>query len=159
MQDYERDNILEQYEIAVNSTRKTRGAILCSTDKGVFLMREVGVSEKRLPALIELYEYFMDYGYQTIDMPVKNREGDYVTKGFDGSIYMLRRMPPGRECDVRRAAELLRHQVIGEDTFVDEKKIMENVSEAENLEEGYIRHNRELRKVRAYIRNVSERGV
>ena len=24
MQDYERDNILEQYEIAVNSTRKTR---------------------------------------------------------------------------------------------------------------------------------------
>ena len=106
MQDYERDNILEQYEIAVNSTRKTRGAILCSTDKGVFLMREVGVSEKRLPALIELYEYFMDYGYQTIDMPVKNREGDYVTKGFDGSIYMLRRMPPGRECDVRRAAEL-----------------------------------------------------
>ena len=59
MQDYERDNILEQYEIAVNSTRKTRGAILCSTDKGVFLMREVGVSEKRLPALIELYEYFI----------------------------------------------------------------------------------------------------
>lgn len=43
---------------------------------------------------------------QTIDMPVKNREGDYVTKGFDGSIYMLRRIPPGRECDVRRAAEL-----------------------------------------------------
>ena len=125
MQDYERDNILEQYEIAVNSTRKTRGAILCSTDKGVFLMREVGVSEKRLPALIELYEYFMDYDYQTIDMPVKNREGDYVTKGVDGSIYMLRRMPPGRECDVRRAAELLRQQVIGEDTFVDEKKIME----------------------------------
>ena len=36
MQDYERDNILEQYEIVVNSTRKTRGAILCSTDKGVF---------------------------------------------------------------------------------------------------------------------------
>ncbi len=46
MQDYERDNILEQYEIAVNSTRKDQGAILCSTDKGVFLMREVGVSER-----------------------------------------------------------------------------------------------------------------
>lgn len=32
------------------------------------------------------------------------------------------------------------------------------MSEAENLEEGYIRHNRELRKVRAYIRNVSPKG-
>ena len=82
MQDYERDNILEQYEIAVNSTRKTRGAILCSTDKGVFLMREVGVSEKRLPALIELYEYFMDYGYQTID------NGKCVGSGeFGGGVY------------------------------------------------------------------------
>ena len=137
MQDYERDNILEQYEIAVNSTRKTRGAILCSTDKGVFLMREVGVSEKRLPALIELYEYFMDYGYQTIDMPVKNREGDYVT----------------------RAAELLEASGnLAKIHLLMRKKIMENVSEAENLEEGYIRHNRELRKVRAYIRNVSPKG-
>lgn len=159
MQDYERDNILEQYEIAVNSTRKTRGAILCSTDKGVFLMREVGVSEKRLPALIELYEYFMDYDYQTIDMPVKNREGDYVTKGVDGSIYMLRRMPPGRECDVRRAAELFEAAGnLAKIHLLMRKKIMENVSEAENLEEGYIRHNRELRKVRAYIRNVSPKG-
>lgn len=159
MQDYERDNILEQYEIAVNSTRKTRGAILCSTDKGVFLMRELGVSEKRLPALIELYEYFMDYGYQTIDMPVKNREGNYVTKGFDGSIYMLRRMPPGRECDVRRAAELFEASGnLAKIHLLMRKKIMENVSEAENLEEGYIRHNRELRKVRAYIRNVSPKG-
>ncbi len=44
MQDYERDNILEQYEIAVNSTRKTRGAILCSTDKGcVFNERGRGI--------------------------------------------------------------------------------------------------------------------
>ena len=89
MQDYERDNILEQYEIAVNSTRKTRGAILCSTDKGVFLMRELGVSEKRLPALIELYEYFMDYGYQTIDMPVKNREGKRICLNLpDGAKFL-----------------------------------------------------------------------
>ena len=105
MQDYERDNILEQYEIAVNSTWKTRVLFYAAQIRVCFLMRGRGI-EKRLPALIELYEYFMDYGYQTIDMPVKNREGDYVTKGFDGSIYMLRRMPPGRECDVRRAAEL-----------------------------------------------------
>ena len=92
-------------------------------------------------------------------MPVKNREGDYVTKGFDGSIYMLRRMPPGRECDVRRAAELFEAAGnLAKIHLLMRKKIMENVSEAENLEEGYIRHNRELRKVRAYIRNVSPKG-
>ena len=72
---------------------------------------------------------------------------------------MLRRMPPGRECDVRRAAELFEAAGnLAKIHLLMKKKIMENVSEAENLEEGYIRHNRELRKVRAYIRNVSPKG-
>ena len=72
---------------------------------------------------------------------------------------MLRRMPPGRECDVRRAAELFEASGnLAKIHLLMRKKIMENVSEAENLEEGYIRHNRELRKVRAYIRNVSPKG-
>ena len=82
-----------------------------------------------------------------------------MTKGFDGSIYMLRRMPPGRECDVRRAAELFEAAGnLAKIHLLMRKKIMENVSEAEDLEEGYIRHNRELRKVRAYIRNVLRKG-
>ena len=159
MQDYERDNVLEQYDIAVNSTRKTRGAILCSTDKGVLLLREVGVSEKRIPALVELYEYFENCGYQALDMPVKNREESYATKGLDGNIYMLRRMPPGRECDVRRPGELFEAAGnLAKIHLLMKKKLTENVSDAENLEGEYIRHNRELRKVRAYIRKVSPKG-
>ena len=159
MQDYERDNILEQYEIAVNSTRKTRGAILCSTDKGALLLREVGVSEKRIPALIELYEYLEDCGYHALDMPVKNREGNYTTRGADGNIYMIRRMPPGRECDVRRTSELFEASGnLAKIHLLMRKKMVENVSEAGNLVQEYIRHNRELRKVRAYIRKVSPKG-
>ena len=36
MQEFEQ-KILEQYDIEVNSTRKVRGAVLCETNKGVFL--------------------------------------------------------------------------------------------------------------------------
>ena len=159
MQDYERDHILEQYEIAVNSTRKTRGAILCNTDKGVLLLREVGVSEKRIPALVGLYEYFANCNYRTVDMPMKNCEGRYVTKGLDGNSYMLRRMPPGRECDVKRTAELFGASAnLAKIHLLMRTKLVENVSDAENLELEYIRHNRELRKVRAYIRKFSPKG-
>ena len=159
MQDFERDNILEQYEVAVNSTRKTRGAILCSTDKGVLLLREVGGSEKRIPALAELYEYFKSCGYDTVDMPLKNQKGEYVTRGIDGNIYMLRRMPPGRECDIRRISELLEAvRNLAKIHLLMRKRIVENVSCAEDLETEYVRHNRELRKVRAYIRKVSPKG-
>ena len=45
MQEFEQ-KILEQYDIEVNSTRKVRGAVLCETNKGVFLLKEVTTSEK-----------------------------------------------------------------------------------------------------------------
>ena len=50
MQEFEQ-KILEQYDIEVNSTRKVRGAVLCETNKGVFLLKEVTTSEKRIPGL------------------------------------------------------------------------------------------------------------
>lgn len=42
-------NVLEQYDIEVNSTRKVRGAILCDTNEGALLLMEAAVSEKRRP--------------------------------------------------------------------------------------------------------------
>ena len=50
MQEYEQ-NILEQYDIEVAGTRKTRGAVLCDTERGLLLLKEVELSEKRIPAL------------------------------------------------------------------------------------------------------------
>ena len=72
MQEYEL-GVLEQYNIEVISTRKTRGAILCDTDQGLLLLKEVRVSEKRIPALFELYEYLYSQGYGRIDRIILTR--------------------------------------------------------------------------------------
>ena len=40
MQEFEQ-KILEQYDIEVSSTRKVRGAVLCETNKGLFLLKEI----------------------------------------------------------------------------------------------------------------------
>ena len=48
MQEYERA-VLEKYDIDVIGTRKTRGAILCETNLGLLLLKEVKGSEKRIP--------------------------------------------------------------------------------------------------------------
>lgn len=159
MQEFEWNKILEQYEIVVSSTRKIRGAILCDTDRGVLLLREAEVSEKRIPALIELYEHLEKSRCVRVDMPVKNRDGMYATKGENGNNYILKRMPPGRECDVRRMAELIKAtENLAKMHLTMRKKLTEKVSNAENLEEEYMRHNRELRKVREYIRKSSLKG-
>ena len=66
MQEYEL-NVLEQYNIEVSGTRKARGAVLCDTDQGLLLLKEVKVSEKRIPALSELHEYLQSQGYIRTD--------------------------------------------------------------------------------------------
>ncbi len=95
MQEYEL-GVLEQYNIEVISTRKTRGAILCDTDQGLLLLKEVRVSEKRIPALYELYEYLYSQGYGRIDRIILTREGECLSALEDGSRYMLKSWFKGR---------------------------------------------------------------
>ena len=57
-------SVLTQYQMEVFGTHKVRGAILCDTQQGLLLLREVTTSEKRIPALCELYEYLKSQGYE-----------------------------------------------------------------------------------------------
>ena len=41
--------VLEKYDIDVKCTRKIRGATLCETNQGTFLLKEISFPEKRVP--------------------------------------------------------------------------------------------------------------
>ena len=66
MQDYEL-KILEQYPIDVKSTRKTRGAFFCETDKGLFLLKEAGVFRKKVPAICKVHAHLREQGVELLD--------------------------------------------------------------------------------------------
>ena len=158
MQEYER-YVLEQYDIDVNSTHKIRGAVLCETDQGPFLLRETVTATARLQALRGLYENLRRQGYQNVDQIVPNRAGECVTVLEDGSRYLLKRWFQGRECDVRRPVEIL-----GASGNLAKLHLLlrggdqEGVTAAESLEEEYQRHDRELKKVRRFVRELSPKG-
>ena len=48
MREYELE-VLEQYDIEVISTRKTRGAYFCNTKEGLMLLGPAGISVGRAP--------------------------------------------------------------------------------------------------------------
>lgn len=158
MQEYEL-NVLDQYNIDVTGTRKTRGAILCDTQQGLLLLREVTTSEKRIPALCELYEYLKSQGYEWTDPILLNKEGEYVSTAEDGGKYILKQWYQGRECDIRKPAELLAaagnlaklHTVMCHE-------LEQGAPAGAHLGEEYIRHNRELKKVRRFMRGLSPKG-
>lgn len=159
MQEYERNSVLEQYNITVTGTRKTRGAFFCDTTRGLFLLKEVNLSQTRIPALLELYESLKSRGYTQADFPVKNREGEYISLAEDGSKYMLKRWCAGRECDIRKTAELLKASGSLAKLHLLLRGGQEHkVSVAVHLKEEYMRHNRELKKVRKFMRGVSPKG-
>lgn len=159
MQDYELNSILEQYDIAVSGTRKTRGAILCDTDKGLFLLKEVDISQAKVPALLGLYEHLENQGYMQADFPVKNREGEYVSFTEEGGRFMLRRWKSGRECDIRKTSELLKAAGnLAKLHIIMRGETGSGAPEAVHMKEEYMRHNRELKKVRKFVRGVSPKG-
>ena len=143
MQDYDR-NVLEKYKIDVSSTRKVRGAVLCDTSRGVFLLKEVSAPAGRIPALCELYAHLIEHGYEGVDSIEPNEDGEFVTAFEDGKRYMLRRWFAGRECDFRKPAELLEASGNLAKLHIIMRVRLSQSARAERLCEEYGRHDREI---------------
>ena len=150
--------VLELYNIDVKSTRKIRGAILCETNQGPFILKEMQFSEKRIPALYELYQHIQGQGYGAIDVIEKNKEGALLTTSEEGTKYLLKRWFRGRECDNKREPDILE----GVQNLALLHRIMKQPlvlgTSRENLQEEFLRHNREMKKVRTFIRNKVGKG-
>lgn len=159
MQEYEL-KVLEQYDIKVSGTRKARGAVLCDTDRGLMLLKEVKVSQKRIPALHELHEYLYSQGYEQTDCIMLTKDGDYLSSLEDGGQYLLKFWFQGRECDLKKSAELLAASGNLAKLHVLMRHKMEYpVAPGAHLGEEYLRHNRELKKVRKFMRGISPKGA
>lgn len=160
MKDYSL-NVLEQYDIEVNSTRKVRGAVLCDTDVGALLLTEAAVSDHKLPVLEMLLTKISGCGYERVDSIFINKEGELVTEAEDGTRYVLKRWFSGRECDVKREQEVL--EAVRNLARLHRMMKLPGEESGEfpgnNLQEEFRRHNRELRKVRTFIRNRTAKGT
>jgi len=158
MKDYEL-SVLDQYHIEVTGTHRTRGAILCDTNQGLLLLKESKLSNKRVPMLCRLYTHMEMNGFHMIDSPIANQTGEIISFLEDDSKYMLKRWFNGRECDVRKESEIIEaaknlarlHKVL-----VLSDKIDDFTGSDLRLE--YLRHNRELKKARTFIRGKTPKG-
>lgn len=158
MREYELE-VLEQYDIEVESTRKIRGAFFIDTKEGTMLLKETLMSDRRAPSLYQVLLSLSGEGGLHVDLPVYNREGNLISISRDGSRYMLKQWFAGRECDVRREQDVL--EAAGNLALLH-KKMRWNVVPDEDLylppegrhwREEFRSRNRELKKVRSYIRN------
>lgn len=158
MREWEQD-VLEQYDIDVKSVKKVRGGILCEGEKGFFLLEETRLSEKRLAGIACLTEQLISEGFTEIDNIKRNKEGMLFSELEDGSRYIVKRWFNGRECDIKKENELLNatknmtrlHKAMNNAVSVETRQ-------GEDLQQVFFRHNREMKKVRTFIREKVDKG-
>lgn len=158
-------HVLEQYDINVNSTRKIRGAVLCDTKQGLMLLRKLETSPKRISILSGLCECLKENGFDRIDCIVANRENQFISVTQEGESYILKRWFAGKECDICKEDEILKavqnlaemHRILRNVNLCDEENNAVILT-GEDLRNTYNRHNREMKKVRAFIRTKVEKG-
>ena len=151
--------MIENYDVIVNDTRKVRGAVMYATDQGPVLLKEMTFSEKRVPVLYDLSKELEKHGYPRTDGIMKTKEDAFFCVSEDDTKYILKKWFYGRECDHQKESDIMeavRNLALLHRTMEE----CENIPnyERESLDQEYFRHNRELRKVRAYIRDRSMKG-
>ena len=157
MKDWEQE-VLGHYEIDVTAMKKVRGGVFCESKQGIYLMSETKLSEKRLGMLENLYDHMKGKGFSNIDCIVRDRENALVCELEDGTRYILRSWFDGRECDVKRENELLS----ATKKLAKLHKMLRGAElesyKGEDAQQVFFRHNRELRKVRSFIRGKVDKG-
>ena len=143
MREYEME-VLEKYELEVNSTRRIRGAFYCDTKEGTMLLKETKISERRVPLLYLILNRLEKQGY-LVDTPVFSKEGNLVQNSRDGTRYLMK----FQKEEVQEIPQNTQQSVC-EEKEIDWTKLSPLLSK--NPLEEMKRRNREMKKVRSFIR-------
>lgn len=151
-------SILEQYGLNAETTARTRGALLCRTEKGLVIIKEFKGSEKKLKMQQELLLGIQEKG-GLVDCYLMNQEESLVSRDSDGMTYTLQHWYEGRECDTRSREDIFRSiRTLAQFHGRMQMPTVEVYAEP-SLEKEYLRHNQELKKIRSFIRQKGSPGL
>lgn len=145
-------SVMPQYGLNVQNSYRGRGALICQTQEGLYILRPFCGSVKRLERQCRLLTMLYEEHGVRVDVPLYNLEGNLVSTDEQETSYVLRRWYEGKECDTRSREEVLCSVAsLARLHLVMKMSGLEECPQ-EPLEQEYLRHNRELRKIRKFIR-------
>ena len=154
--------VLGQFDIVVDKTARGRGSYLVWSDKGLFQLFEYCGTEARLEFESRLLMYIGKAGFENVDTIYKTKEDMLFCKDYAGVKYILKRCFSGKECDIKKHSDIIKavetlarlHLLLDN---IDDEELREYECNSVSLMEQYKKHNREMQRVRTYIRNKNRR--
>lgn len=152
-------NLLENYDIEVLRTAKGRGAVLCEAKQGYFIFKEYSGHPDKLKFQNELLKAVAGESKIPVEQLVPTKEGELFVKDGDQTVYILKTYFMGKECNVRELEEC--RQAVR--TLARLHKVMRlpmadsTDSQVFRIDLEYAKHNKELKKVRRFLRERSQK--
>ena len=169
-------SVLSQYPVTIRTTRKVRGALLCDTKEGLYLLQEYRGTQTRLAAEAALLLYLAENGMVHTDQIIKNEKEELLSRNEDGTGYVLKVWYPWPECSVNSVGDLgqavnslarlhvyMRRVPAGTmdipSSQLEKADVVKKRVIPLSLLERYEKHNRELRRVRTYLARKKKKSV
>ena len=146
----------EKYEITVTGSARTRVAFRIDTAHGPKLLMPYSGSENRAVFEQTLLQRLREQGF-LVDGYVANKEGTFVTQDEYGDSFLLKDWYYGDECNIRKPEQALsavKHLAALHNAMTGVSASAEELPGAvqKSLAELFEKRNRELRRVRSFIR-------
>lgn len=153
-------SLFDNYEIEVNRTWKGRGAILCESDKGLLILKEYNGPMNKIFFQDALLKHIKAAGFPLAESILKTRDGELIVFDQDKVPYIVKTYFEGKECNNRELEECRQ--------AVRTLALLHNCSDLSDwdglfsqpvfhIEKEYEKHNKELKKVRRFLREKSQK--
>lgn len=153
-------SVLEKYDIEVLRSWKGRGAILCETKTGVKILKEYKGSSQRLLLQKNLLQAIKENGYPRVEEILVTKEGELVVKDEEMTSYYLKDYIQGKECNSKELSDCesaLKQLALYHLSAALPQLAEENGLTGFSLTGELEKHNRELKKVRKYLKEKGQK--
>ena len=154
-------SVFEKYDVEILRTAKGRGALLAETAQGWLILKEYTGPAARLAGQEKLLLAIREAGFPGVEQLLRNKEGELLTYDQDRTAYIVKTWFEGRECnlrDIRECQNAVRAMGRLHHAMELPQLAEEYAGRPFSLEKEYSRHNRELKKVRRYLREKSQKS-
>lgn len=147
--------VLEQYELDVYNTYKSRGALMAVCQNGqIIRVSEYNGNCYRIQNMAYILDEIKNLGFDNVETILKNKEDSYITIGSDRASYIATTWFDGRECDVTNYKDILKGcmAIAKLHNAFDRMDISNCINYARyNIYTDFSRHLRELRRIQSYL--------
>jgi hypothetical protein len=155
--------VLKKYPFKVYNIYRARGAYLLETDSGLKLLKCFEGSSNRVLFEHNVKEHLYMQGYYNTDLYVKTLENDIIAMDQAGCRYIVKKWFWGEECNLKElsqietaSANLAKLHCVLKGVELTNEQLEFNISD--NLQETFEKRNRELKRVKSYIRDKRQKN-